>query len=134
MPVQVMNVTDPVFRTTSVIANNTAVSSAAINISKIGPRGLAVFVAAGAWTAANIGFDVSADGTTWYTLCKGDQTSRVPVMITGISTSVAGLYVAPAETIAVGSWPYMRLTSLNTSTYAAANQGGERTLIISFFG
>ncbi|NDJ59937.1 MAG: hypothetical protein GYB67_02365, partial [Chloroflexi bacterium] len=112
------NVTDPVFRADCTIAAGAAVSTA-LDISAIGPRGLAVAVPA-VWTAADIGFEVSVGTAPWLPLYDeaGDRG-----VLTGSATTAARLSAAPAAVWALGVYPRLRLVSLNTTTGAALNQG-----------
>jgi hypothetical protein len=106
------------------IANAAAVSE---QFSPDGARGLSVETGS-AWTAANIGIEVSRDnGQTWIPVDKADG-SRV--VVSGIATAAAGLYIFPAEAMVVGVYPLARLVSLNTGTGANLNQGGTRTLVV----
>lgn len=84
------------------------------------PRGVAVVVGS-AWTSADIYIEVSNDQSAWYRL-KNDAGSDVA--ISGIATSAAGYYTAPAESWMIGPWAYMRLVA------SAAQSGGDRTLTI----
>ncbi len=112
---------------TVTIASAAAVSSS-IDTREHGPRGLAVELP-GAWTAANIAFEVSADDDTWIPV--RDETGT-RVAITGLQTAEAGAYIAPAEMWIVGSYAYLRLVSVNTSTGANLNQAAERTLKVNY--
>jgi hypothetical protein len=93
---------------------------------RLGFRGLAVSVPS-AWTSADIGLEVSTDGTNWLPVQKADGTR---VIISGIATSAAALYIFPPEVWAAGAFPYVRIASLNTSSGANVNQGGDRALTI----
>ena len=116
------NCADPAFRQSTIIAINQT-NGAAINIEALTPRGLAVQVPA-EWTDADIYFEVSADGTTWYRLY--DEFGSV-VKITGINTSSARLYTAPSQCWPIGAWTYMRLVS-------SASQDAARTLTVCILG
>ncbi len=117
------NSTDAYARQSATIANGAAVSTA-IDVSKLQLLGIAVVVPA-AWTAADIGFEVSSDGTTWIPL-QDDTGARIK--IAGVTTNASKAYIAPSGAWAVGAFPYARLVSLNTSTGANANQAAERLL------
>ena len=111
---------------TLVIAINTAVSGK-FNVRASGGRGFAIQIPA-VWTAANIGFDISADASTWIPL-YGDTGARVK--ITGVPTGLAVELVAPAEVWAIGASIWMRLVSVDTTDdTATTNQAAERTLIV----
>ena len=84
-----------------------------------------------AWTAADIGFEVSADGSTWV---KVYDEEGARIKITNVATAAAGVYAVPAKLGLVGMWPYLRLVSLNTSTGADANQGAARSLVVAIGG
>ncbi len=123
--VKVFNIQQVDRRVTVTIANNAAVSG---SFDPQGARGLAVQVP-GAWTAADIGLDVSADGgSTWIPV--RDEWG-VLVRAAGVVTNAAGLYMTPASAWMVGLYPLARLHSLNTTTYADVNQGGARTLSVA---
>lgn len=115
------NYTDAAYRQDVTIPINTAASSA---IKLTGYRRLAVQTPA-AWTAANIGFEVSEDGTTFIPL---RDAAGAKLAITGVITNAAGVYVAPVDTLAAGPYPYLRLTSLDTVDASAENQLAARTL------
>jgi len=116
------NCADPPFRQETAIAKS-GTQSVGIDISKLTPRGLAVLVPA-VWTAADLYFEVSEDNETFYPLY--DEEGSI-VLISGIATSEARVYAAPATVWAVGSWPYMRLV-------ASAAQGAARTLVVAMLG
>lgn len=125
-PLYVVQVQAP--SSTDVVIANGEADSASIDMSDQPPRGIAVLVP-GAWTAADIGFEVSSDDSTWYPL-QNDTGGLVK--ITGITTDAAGYYVAPAGTWAIGGWQYMRLNSLDTGDETAENQGAARTMTVVF--
>ncbi len=122
-------------RLTVTIANGAAASSDlyAGSDGRVRARGLRLLSVRtpSAWTAADIGFEVSADGSTWL---KVYDEEGARIKITGIATSAAGVYTAPAKLAMVGMWPYVRLVSLNTSSGADVNQAAERTLIVAIGG
>lgn len=84
-----------------------------------------------AWTAADIGFEYSLDGTTWKP-CYDKTGTRIK--ITGVATAEARGQVAPAEITAYGMTLHLRLASLNTSTGANVNQGGARSVVVCIGG
>lgn len=113
-------------RESTVIKNNMSVSEVGIDIRQIRPRGLCIDVPAG-WTAADIGFSVSetADGATKKALYKDGERVK-------ITSVVEGLNIAPAEVWAVGTYPFLFLESLDSSTGNAKNQaGGDKTLVVA---
>jgi len=103
--------------------------SSSIRIDGIGPRGLAVLVPS-TWTAANIGFEVSVDDATFIPVWNQGQ----PVKITDIPVNRAILHTAPAEVWPMGTFPYMRLVSLDVSDNSAEVQAGARTLTVCMAG
>ncbi len=123
--VKVFNIQQVDRRVTVTIANNAAVSG---SFDPQGARGLAVLTP-GAWTAANIGLEVSTDGGTTWIPVRTEWGSLV--MVSGVVTNAAASYILPPSAWQVGLYPQARLTSLNTSTYAAVNQGGARTLVVA---
>lgn len=112
-------------RATVAIASGAAVSET-VTLTTTRPRGLAVLVPS-AWTAADIGFEISTDNSAWVPL-YGDTGLRIK--ITTIATAASQLYIAPTEVWAACAFPYLRLASLNTGTGANANQGAARSLIV----
>lgn len=121
MNMTLQNNTDAAFRAETTIAIGAAVSS---GLKLTGYRGLAVQTPA-TWTAANIGFEVSEDGSTFVPLYDEDGAR---VVISGVVTNAAALYIAPAEVWAAGVYPYVRLASLDTADGSAENQAAARTL------
>lgn len=115
--------TDAFARMSATILSGQAVSDA-LELQKLSLIGLAVLIPS-AWTAADIGFEVSEDNSTWVQLYD-DAGARVK--ITGINTGASRLYIAPAEAWAIGAFPYMRFVSLNTGTGANENQVAQRAL------
>lgn len=115
------NYTDAAFRVEVTIASGAAVSSA---VKLTGYRRLAVQTPA-VWTTANIGFEVSEDGSTFVPL---RDSTGAKLAITGVITNAAGVYVGPVDTLAAGPYPYVRLTSLDTVDASAENQAAARTL------
>lgn len=105
------------------IASGQAVSSGAPCSAA---RGLMVEIPA-AWDAADIGFDLTIDGTTWMPL-RNEIGQRV--RIRGIV--VSNLFVAGAELWALQAVAQVRLVSLNTASDANANQSAARTLRLFF--
>lgn len=79
------------------------------------------------WTAADIGFEYSLDGSTWKP-CYDKAGTRIK--ITGVATAAARGQLAPAEIAAFGMLPHLRLVSLDTSTGANTNQGGARAIVV----
>lgn len=137
------NNSDAVMRQTCTIANGASKSSK-IDISSIGPRGLAVLLpcTSSSWTSADVTFEVSATGSDsdgdWFPV---EDAAGNPIRITGIVTTPPRtgvtnlLYVAPAGAWAIGAYPWLRLVSIGTGTsQAAVNQGGDRTLQVVMLG
>jgi len=80
-----------------------------------------------AWTAADLGIQVSHDGTTFVTLTDVDGNAiRNKALPTGAA------WARPNPCLYGESFPfsYVRFISLNTGTGAAENQGANRSLII----
>lgn len=97
----------------------------------LGGRGFSLDLAT-AWTAADIGFDVF-DGTYWRPV-EDDEGNRVK--LTSIPTSEATnppSRQCPADMWGGGSYPLMRLHSLNTSNEADVNQSADRVLMVRFY-
>lgn len=109
------------------IENAAAVSS---SFDPEAARGFAVELPA-AWTAADIGIEVSLDDSTFIPLYDDTGTR---VVLSGLETAEAGLYLAPPEAWPVGIYKYVRLVSLNTSSGANENQGAERSLTVALLG
>lgn len=113
-----------------IIANGAATSENIFKgdgeITARGFRGLVVVTPA-AWTAADIGFEASSDGSAWLPLMDN---AGARVRITGVATSAARAYVAPSTAWGAGAFPFVRLVSLNTGTGANENQGAARTLTV----
>lgn len=84
------------------------------------------------WTAADIGFQVSRDGTTFAPLFYDADGTRARVKIAQVQTDGTGVYIAPAEAWALSVYPYFRLESLDASDESAEDQGAARTLYVGF--
>lgn len=121
MTTTLKNNTDAAYRAETTIASGAAASG---GLKLTGYRGLAVQTPA-AWTAANIGFEVSEDDSTYVPLYDEDGAR---VVISGVATGAAAVYIAPAEVWAAGVYPYVRLASLDTADGSAENQAAARTL------
>lgn len=106
---------------TVTIANGAAVSGA----FDMSGYAIAYVEVPGTWTAANIGIVIAeAVAGTYQTASARDRYGTRDV-ISGVQTSELCAYEAPA------GWAgahFAKLTSLNTGTGAAENQGGDRTL------
>ena len=114
------------------IANGAAFSGnlyAAEPEARKGFRGFSIEIPA-VWTAANIGFEYSWDGNTWY---KFYSSTKVRVMLTGVPTAERCAMIAPVEVVGLSQYPYVRLVSLNTGTGANENQGAARELAVTFW-
>jgi hypothetical protein len=118
---------------TVTIASGAAVSSQVI-IENTFMLGVAVLNTGGAWTAANIGLEVSMDGGTSGTWTPVYDETNTRVMITNMSTTARRLCYLPTAAIACMRYRFLRLVSVNTSTGANVNQGGLRTLEVSILG
>jgi hypothetical protein len=126
--VQMVQSNRPTQRNSVTILISTAVSSA-IQMADGGPNGIAVQTPV-AWTAADIGIDVSLDGTNWLPVFAADG-SRVKLQ--AVPVAAAGLMVFDANDVrVVGTFRYMRLTSLDTSDETAENQVAARTLFVIY--
>lgn len=111
---------------TLTIAINAAISDA-YDVGAYGGRGFAIQIPA-VWTAANIGFDVSSDKSTWIPLYN-DVGSRVK--ITNVPTGLAVELIAPPEAWAIGASQWMRLVSVDTTgDTATTNQAAARVLVL----
>lgn len=109
---------------TATIANGAAVSG---SVAIAGARGVAVQVPS-AWTAADIGFDVSEDGSTWLPVKR----LATYIRITNVPTGAAQLLPAPAELWAAGAYAFIRLVSLTVGLETTVNQGAARTLKVIY--
>jgi hypothetical protein len=99
--------------------------------------GVAVLNVGPAWTAANIGLEVSMDGGTSGTWTPVYDETGTRVMVTNVSATagaVRRLYFLPTGSLACMRYRFLRLVSVNTSTGANVNQGGTRTLEVSILG
>ena len=101
--------------------------SDAVSMEYAQARGVAVVVPS-EWTAANIGFQVSMDDSTYYKLF---DKSGSRVKISGVGTATAGVYMAPSEAWCMGVWKYMKIESIDTSDGTAEAQGAERVLSVT---
>lgn len=113
---------------TRVIISSASNVSESVNISQIAPRGIGIGVR-DAWTAADIGFEVSENGSDWFRLRKADGEL---VLITGIQTAEAGFYVGPSECWGAGAWNNIRLLSLDAGDASPENQSADRVIYIVF--
>jgi hypothetical protein len=100
--------------------------SSALMVGHLDARGYGVAIPS-AWTAADVGFEVSSDGTVYQQLADSGGTL---VKVKGIGTAAARVYSAPAECWIVGTYQYLRLASINTASDAYVNQGDARTVEI----
>ena len=109
---------------TAAIANNGSLSGA---VDAGDGRTLIGLETPGAWTAAAISFDVSADGTTYVPLY--DTTgAEVNIPSASIATNAArGFALDPVSFV---GWRYVKVRSgLNGAT---VNQGGARSVVLVF--
>lgn len=103
--------------------------SGEIPTSERGPRGIAVLIPS-AWTAADIGIEVSNDKLNWFPLEDSEGTR---IKLTSVPTSAAARPVRafPAGAWVVGTFTYMRLTSISTSNEdTEVNQAAARTFFV----
>lgn len=140
MPDRPKNDNDPamrpstMFTTTGLASGAAAAVTPTISLIGLGPRGIAVLIQAAAanWVAADMGFEVSDDGSFFVPLCKNDGTR---VLISGISTAFTRLYIAPAEAFPLGAWPYMRLASVSTANaFTSVTQTNKTSCIVAILG
>jgi hypothetical protein len=108
---------------TVTIAINTALSTA------ISPNGEKTFdiQTPAVWTAADIAFEVSNDGTTFYPLYSS---AGARIKNTTVATGAAQVYNAASGAEAVMGWAYFRLVSINTGTGANEVQAAARTVVV----
>lgn len=78
-----------------------------------------------AWTAADIGLEVSADRATWVLLTAQDG---VNVRLTALPTGAAFARTFGNNAEDVVAFPWFRLVSLNTASSADINQAAQRNL------
>lgn len=104
---------------TVTIANGAAVSDA----FDYGPYIAGGLITPAAWTAADIGFYVSDAEAGTYVLLE--DVDDAVVKITGLTTNASNARPFPEELL---GWQWVKLASLNTSTGAAENQGGARSI------
>jgi len=102
--------------TTSVVIANGAALSSSIDMS--GSSGLGIFMPA-AWTAAEIAFQVSHDGTTYYPLHDSDD-ALVEETVT----------VDNAYSCSVDLFPFRYVKLWSESAGSDENQGAARTIIV----
>jgi hypothetical protein len=80
----------------------------------------------GAWTTADLAFEVSRDRKTWTILRAKDNT---PVKCTAIPTGANWERPFPDMT-QLSAFPWFRLLSINTGSEADVNQGATRTIYV----
>lgn len=96
-------------------------------IDNIGWSILGVILNGSAWTAADLGVEVSADRTTWVLL--KDQVGD-GVRITSLPTGAAFARSFGNKYTDILAFPYIRLVSINTASDADVNQGAARNFWI----
>lgn len=117
---------------TVTIANGAAVSGA-IAI----PAGYSIQAVEvpSAWTAADIGFQISTDGgTTFINVYSGIGTTVARARVTGVPTAESTMQMVGADAgtssifrnLAINA--QVKVTSINTASNADVNQGGARVL------
>jgi len=114
---------------TATIANGAAVSDA---ISLINGERITGVIVPSAWTAADIGFSVSVDGTTFYEVADVTRTTAgtSEARIINVVTNAAAFYAVPAV-MDLEFGGFVKLTSVNTANNADVNQGAARSLIVT---
>lgn len=107
-----------------VIADGAAISAAII----VPPNySLVLIEVPTSWTAADMGFAIALDGTTFVDVYTGVGTTVARFRMTGIPTGGASIQLVPGLfEIPVGA--EIKLTSINTASNADANQSGDITL------
>lgn len=109
--------------------------SSPINIYELAPRGCNIDIESDVWTAANIVIEVSRakpgtvppayNSATWHPIKKSDGTKAVTTI------SGDGSYPAPPEAWQLGTYPWMRLRSVNTSNPdTPVNQAARRVVSV----
>ena len=78
-----------------------------------------------AWTAANIGFQVSRDSDGTFVTLKDED--GLPVQIGNVTTNAVKAYVIPSGVFGVG-WVKIWSKSSTAATDTSTNQGAERAL------
>jgi len=78
------------------------------------------------WTAADISFEVSTDGSTWV---KVIDSAGALLKITGVSATVAEYYVVTEASDLIAA-PHIRVVSTNTASEVDVNQDAARTLTL----
>jgi len=112
----------------AVLTMGTAVAySSALDTTGFGPRGMAIQTPA-EWTAADIGFEVSSDGETYFPVRDSVGTA---VRLTNVATALAAIYTAPTALWCAGSYRYFRLTSLDVSDGTAELQAAARSFTVT---
>lgn len=79
-----------------------------------------------AWTAADISFEVSKDGSTWVKVVGNDGAL---VKLTGVATGAAEFNVVP-ELLDFFTNEWCRVVSTNTASEADVNQDAARSLTL----
>lgn len=126
VPISVSDVSMTKHVTYTVIIANGQAESDVIDISHfVGDAG--VITIPSAWTAASIGFKVSATSTGTYSALR-DEFGNI-VQVTGIQTAAAGVYKLPD---ALRGVLYLKLWSHNAGV--SANQGADRVITLSVKG
>lgn len=86
-----------------------------------------------AWTAADIGFDVSDDGILWRPIENAVGTRAKLTNIPTTDATTPGSRQCPADLWGGGAYPLMRLHSLDTTDESDENQAVARTLMVRFY-
>lgn len=98
-------------------------TSTAINITN---RRLAAIIMPAAWTAADIGFSLSPDGTTYYTLT--DTAGNAVIIDGAAATDVIDL----CDLINLPGYGWLKLESLDPSDATAEDQLADRVITLLF--
>lgn len=113
---------------TVTIANNTAVSDGfAVQLNE---RVVGVETPA-AWTAADIGVDVSQDNATYFQVTDAQQTAALTFYRIARNVQVSAYNTQPEHDIAAPfGTAFVRIHSLNAANANDVNQGGARTCVV----
>lgn len=84
------------------------------------------------WTAADIAFEVSDDGSTSKGFLR-DSTGVIVRLVVNSTVPLGRYVLTPDKGWAIGAGDYVRLVSTNTASEANVNQGGARSLTARLF-
>lgn len=111
------------------ILNNTAISEDL----RLGPNQRVVgILVPGTWTAADIGFAVSRDGTTFVRVVDPARTTAATshARVVNVETGASEYYIV-SEALDLPVGVNVKLTSINVASNADVNQGGDRALQVA---